>query len=183
MVKDATYGRYNSRRIFKFSYLQNASLLSGSKGLDKKITKINVMEVPDILDWVKPGEFLLTTAYSIKDDVEQLNDIIPELSKKGLAGLGVKTKRYVDHIPLSVLETSDAHGFPIIEIPFDVSYADIIMPALTEVVNKQTVILKRIDQFNERLTRIMLKGGSLKEIAKAIHKSLGVGIAIIEDVF
>ncbi len=29
----------------------------------------------------------------------------------------------------------------------------------------------------------MLKGGSLKEIAKAIHKSLGVGIAIIEDVF
>ncbi len=88
--------------FLNLAILQNASLLSGSKGLDKKITKINVMEVPDILDWVKPGEFLLTTAYSIKDDVEQLNDIIPELSKKGLAGLGVKTKRYVDHIPLSV---------------------------------------------------------------------------------
>lgn len=163
--------------------LINAKLLSGSNGISNKITKINVMEVPDIVDWVKPGEFLLTTGYSIKEDISLLNKIIPELSDKGVAGLGIKTKRYVDEIPESVIKTSDKYKFPIIEIPYDVSYADIIMPVLTEVVNTQTVILKRIAKFNERLTRIMLNGGSIAEIAKAINKSLGVGIAIAEDVF
>lgn len=171
------------KELLDLNILEKATLLSGMEGLDKKITKINVMEVPDILDWVKPGEFLLTTAYSIKDDVEQLNALIPEMAKRGLAGLGVKTKRYIESLPESVLSTSNTYGFPVVEIPFEVSYADIIMPALTEVVNKQTATLQRIDQFNERLTRIMLKGGSLEEIAAAIHKSLGVGIAIIEDVF
>jgi len=163
--------------------LENANLLSGFGGKGNKITKINVMEVPDIVDWVTPGEFLLTTGYSIKEDIGQLNRIIPELSKKGITGIGIKTKRYVDAIPNSVIQTSNEYNFPIIEIPFDVSYADIITPVLTEVVNRQTVILKRIAKFNERLTRIMLNGGSIDEIARAIHKSLGVGIAIAEDVF
>lgn len=169
--------------LMNLSILKNAKLLSGEEGLSNKITEINVMEVPDIVDWVKPGEFLLTTAYSIKDDIEKLNIIIPKLKEKGLAGIGIKTKRYIESIPQSVLDTSSKYKFPIIDIPFDVSYADIIMPVLTEVVNKQTVLLKRIAEFNERLTKIMLKGGSLDEIAKAINKSLGVGIAILEDVF
>ena len=37
-------------------------------GLDRIVQRLNVMEVPDILPWVKPHELLLTTGYPLRDD-------------------------------------------------------------------------------------------------------------------
>ena len=57
------------KEIIEMEFLKEAQMLCGNGGLNNYITTVNVMEVPDIVNWVKPGEFLLTTAYSIKDDV------------------------------------------------------------------------------------------------------------------
>ena len=34
--------------------LSDARLVAGHAGLDRVIRSVNIMEVPDILDWVKP---------------------------------------------------------------------------------------------------------------------------------
>lgn len=171
------------RELFRFDFLEEKNLVSGSNGLDRQITKINVMEVPDIINWVTPGEFLLTTAYSLKDDMEKLKNLIPMLNEKGLAGLGIKTKRYIDEIPQDIINVANELGFPIIEIPINVSYSEIITKVLLEINNKQTYILTAIDRFHDRLLAIMLKGGSLFEIAEAIHVSIGNSVAISEDIY
>jgi purine catabolism regulator len=41
--------------------LTGSSLLAGKAGLGRLVQRLNVMEVPDILPWVKPYELLLTT--------------------------------------------------------------------------------------------------------------------------
>lgn len=171
------------RELLNMDVLQGAKVLSGSEGLDHRITKMNVMEVPDILDWVKPGEFLMTTAYSIKDTPEKLRNLIEALSDKGLAGLGIKTRRFIQTIPQDALDLSDQLKFPIVEIPFTASFADIIQPVLTEVMNQQMDMLQRIDTFNDRLMKLMLRGGGMDEIARAIQESMGVSIAIMDDIF
>ena len=33
------------------------------------------MEVPDILPWIKKGDFILTTGYAFKDDIEAQKDL------------------------------------------------------------------------------------------------------------
>ena len=48
--------------------LDGARVLAGATGLGRRVRYVNVMEVPDILDWVKPDELLLTTAYPLRDD-------------------------------------------------------------------------------------------------------------------
>lgn len=78
--------------LLNLDIMKNCKVLAGSGGLGRLITKVNVMEVPDILNWVEEGEFLLTTAYSMKDDLEGFKDLIIRLSRKGLAGMGIKTK-------------------------------------------------------------------------------------------
>ncbi len=171
------------RELLDMEVLQGAHVLSGNGGLDHRITKMNVMEVPDILDWVKPGEFLLTTAYSIKDTPEKLKNLIEALSTKGLAGMGIKTRRFIQAIPPDALAMSEALNFPIVEIPFTASFADIIQPVLTEVMNQQMAMLQRIDTFNDRLMKLMLRGGGMEEIARAIQESMGVSIAIMDDIF
>lgn len=170
--------------LLKLDIMDKAHVLAGEKGLANLITKVNVMEVPDIINWVEEGEFLLTTAYSIKDNLEGLKDLIIHLSEKGLAGLGIKTKRYIKEVPDDVLKIANDLGFPLIEISFDLSYSTIITRVLTEIVNNQTNTLYRIDNMHNKILGIMLSNGGLKEIAKALYDSIeGNSLAIIDYLF
>lgn len=169
--------------ILELDFFKNATVLCGEKGLDNYIAKVNVMEVPDIIDWVKPGEFLLTTAYSIKDDILKLNELIPVMKRIGVAGLGIKTKRYIEKLPQSVLDTANTHDLPVISIPLELSYGDIISNILTSVVNRQMKVLVQIDEFNTRLKEIMLRGGELNEIASMIEGVVNAPVAIYEEIF
>lgn len=169
--------------IIQMEFLSEAELLCGRGGLQNFITTVNVMEVPDIVNWVKPGEFLLTTAYSIKDDIQKLNELIPLMKEIGVAGIGIKMKRYIEKLPEDVLKTADQLDFPILSIPLDVSFGDVITAVLTTVVNKQTNVLIQIDEFNSDLKEIMLRGGALNEIAEMIHGVVKSPIAITEEIF
>lgn len=164
--------------------MKGAKVLAGNNGLSRKVTKLNVMEVPDIINWVESGEFLLTTAYSIKDTLDKLDELIVQLNSKGLAGLGIKTKRYIEEIPVSSLDIAEELGFPLIEIPYDSSYSDILVEALAEIVDSHSKFLYRIDNIQNKLINLMLNGGSLKEIANAIYQVMdGNSIAIIDHMF
>ncbi len=169
--------------MLAFDVLKNAKILAGGGGLERRVTRINVMEVPDILDWVGEGEFLLTTAYSIKDELNILKNLIPELDNKGLAGIGIKMKRYVDEIPTEIIELANALSFPIVEIPFEVSYTDIMMPVLTEVINNQTNTLIKVKEIHNKLINVMLQGGSFKRIAEEISDAIGNTVAIQDHIF
>ncbi|MCC5910175.1 MAG: PucR family transcriptional regulator ligand-binding domain-containing protein [Clostridiaceae bacterium] len=172
------------RELLDMDGMKEAKVIAGKQGLNRVINKINVMEVPDIVDWVEEGEFLLTTAYPIKDELEKLEEIVIQLNKKSLAGLGIKTKRYIKHIPQNVIDTANKLGFPLIEIPYEISYSTIIVQGLTEVVNNQTSLLKKIDKIHNKLLNVMLNGGSLEDIARALYESMEKNtLAIKEYVF
>jgi len=163
--------------------LLGSKVLAGEEGLNQRITQINVMEVPDIVDWVHGGEFLLTTAFSIKDDISILKKLIPRLKKKGVVGIGIKMKRYIEKLPDDIINIANKYKFPIIEIPYKVSYTDIMMPVLTEIISKQTSVLMKIEEIHNELIRVMLRGGSFKEILEGIFGTIGNTVAIKDEIF
>lgn len=171
------------RELLSLEVMKKAKVLAGEGGLDRRIYKVNVMEVPDIINWVGSGEFLITTAYSIKDDIGKLNELIRQLNKKRIAGIGIKTKRYIEEVPKYILDTADKLNFPLIEIPHEVSHSEIMMPALTEIIDKQIKLLYKIDNMHNTLINVMLKGGNLEQIAAAIYESIGNAFAIEENIF
>ena len=178
------YSGITIKELLGLESMKGAKVLAGEDGLCRMVTKINVMEVPDIINWVEEGEFLLTTAFSIKDNLDELEELIIQLSDRGLAGLGIKTKRYIMEIPTNSLARAKELGFPLIEIPYDVSYADILVEGLAEIANTQANTLYRIGNIQNKLINVMLKGGSLKEIANAIYESIdGNSIAISDYMF
>jgi len=168
-------------KLLTLQTLGGSKILAGATGITKRITKVNVMEVPDIIEWVSEGEFLITTAYSIKDNIKILLELIPKLSTKGVAGLGIKVGRYVSELPSDIIELADELGFPIIEVPFSASHTDVISGILTEVINDQMNMLIKIDEFSREVMNIMMKGGSLKEIAGKLYENIGNSLAIYEN--
>jgi purine catabolism regulator len=175
------YSGISLEKLLNLEILSGAKIIGGATGISKRITKVNVMEVPDIIEWVSEGEFLLTTAYSIKDNIKVLLELIPKLNAKGVAGLGIKVGRYVNELPSGVIDLADEIGFPIIEVPFSVSHTDVISGILSEVINDQMNMLIEIDGFNREVMNIMMKGGSLKEIALKLYENIDNSLAIYEN--
>jgi purine catabolism regulator len=167
--------------ILKLDILKGAKIIAGAGGLDRVVSGVNVMEVPDIFDWVKKGEFILTAAYAIRNDPEAQIMLIPEFNNRGLAGLGIKTKRYVESLPDRMLEIADELSFPIIELPLNVSFTDIINPILTNIVNKQTALLLKIDDAHQKFMNVLLEGGGLQEVARVLNQ-LVINPLVIENI-
>lgn len=163
--------------------LRRARLVAGGDGLDREITSVNVMEVPDIINWVRPGALLLTTAYPIKDDPGAQARLVPELAGKGLAGLGLKPARYLPHIPEAMINAANQYSFPLIELPPDVSFNDILHPLLSEILNRQAYLLKRSEETHKRFTAVALAGGGLSEIAVTLAEIVGAPVTVADSSF
>lgn len=169
--------------IMEIELLNDSNILAGEKGLENLVKSVNVMEVPDIENWIQEGEFILTTAYSIKDDVDSLNTLIPIMHNIGVAGIAIKTNRYIGTLPKSVIDTANTLNFPIIQIPMHVTFGDLIADILTIIVNRQTKFLRDMDFLSNKLKEAMLKGGELEEIAEVLYSFLGVPVAVSNDIF
>ncbi|MCR1899287.1 PucR family transcriptional regulator ligand-binding domain-containing protein [Irregularibacter muris] len=170
-------------QALKLDALKGAKLIAGERGKGNAITQINIMEVPDIGDWVKGGELLLTTAYSIKDDPIAQKELIPKLHEKGLAGLAIKPRRYLKSISEDMIKTAESLGFPLIELPFEASFTDIMNPILAEVLNKQAALLTTLEEVHGQLMNILLAGGELKDISDALAKMVKNPVAIQDNLF
>lgn len=160
--------------------LARARVVGGHDGLRRPVRGVNVMEVPDILDWVKPDELLLTTAYPLRDDPVALDALIPRLAERGLAGIALKPGRYIKAIPPSMIEAADLHAFPLIELPPEASFNEIINSVLTVILDVQAARLQRSAAIHDRFTSIALSGGGLRQIAEALAELVGRPVAIVD---
>src|SRR5919204_5432633 len=82
--------------ILQLPEFADVKVVAGHGGLARRIRNVNVMEVPDILAWVKPAELLLTTGYPLRDVPDGLPALLAGLDRAGVAALGVKLRRYLD---------------------------------------------------------------------------------------
>jgi len=149
------------RAVLEMECLGGARVLAGRGGLDRVVSRLNVMEVPDILPWVRPNQLLLTTGYPLSSIPDDLPVLVKELAGRGLAGIGVKLGRYLDELPAAMLSEADRVGLPIIALPDGVGFDDVINQVLTAVLNRQAEVLARAEEVHRALVEIVLTGGGL----------------------
>ena len=69
------------REALRIDSMQKAVLIAGAKGLDHIIEYIDISETPDSCLWVRANEFLITTGYSIKDNLAAQLKLLRSLSQ------------------------------------------------------------------------------------------------------
>jgi purine catabolism regulator len=153
------------REVLAAPCLAQARVLAGAGGLDRVVQRLNVMEVPDILPWVKPHELLLTTGYPVRDDPAALVRLVADLDERGLAALAIKLHRYLDAVPPGVLEEADRRDFPVIEFPQGVGFDDVLNEVLGTLLNRQAALAARTEEVHRALVSVVLEGGTLADLA------------------
>lgn len=110
---------------------------AGAAGLQREILSVNVMEVPDISKYLKPGELLITTMFSIRDNEEMQRRLIPLLVEKGVTALAIAPLREHDLIPGFMIKQADEMGLPVLKLPYEISFDEVIKTIMNSIIEKR----------------------------------------------
>lgn len=166
--------------VLKNKRFSEFSLLAGLSGVGNAISTVTVIDTPDGAKWLSGGEFVITTAYMLKDDEEALLRFIRTLKARKASALGIKQGRYIENIPDSALALSDDLGLPLLLIPQKFPYADIINPILSELVNQQTNRLIQANLIHTKFTELAVSDASIPDILSAFMSIVGVPTAFFD---
>jgi len=167
------------REALALDCMRGATIVAGADGAERRIRNVNVMEDADIVRWMRGGELLLTTGYSIREDPSAaLARLVPALAERELAGLVVKLGLYLDAIPADVAALADQLGFPVIGLPARTMFDDVLAEVLGTILNRQAVELERSSAIHARLTQVAVDGGSFTELAETVAELVGRPVAI-----
>ncbi|MCO5996604.1 PucR family transcriptional regulator [Actinoallomurus rhizosphaericola] len=166
--------------VLGLSALAGARLVAGAGGLDRVVQRLNVIEVPDVRGWVKPNELLLTTGYPLRHSPENLGRLVADLDACDLTALAVKPGRYLDRLPDEMLEQADRLDFPLIRLPEDAGFDDILNQVLARILDRQAAVLARGEEVHRALVQIVLCGGGLQEVTDEVAELLGAAVTVLD---
>ncbi|MGM0446201.1 MAG: PucR family transcriptional regulator [Bacillota bacterium] len=167
--------------ILKMDFMSKAELISGDKGINRQVKYVDVMEVPDVDEWIKEGVFLLTTGYNIKDNPSLQKRIIKRMFEVNAGALCIKEGRYLKNIPALLIELGDRFNLPIIKIPKDIPYNKIMIPLFSQILDKKNISLSRFEKIHNELTKVVLKGGGIDLLAQTLHKLINKPVLIQDN--
>ncbi|MCR3956753.1 MAG: PucR family transcriptional regulator ligand-binding domain-containing protein [Gudongella sp.] len=172
---------FTLEEALRLDSLKGAQLIAGRIEEESLVRYINVMEVPDIADWITEYEILLTTGYPFQHVEMDWKKFIQTLSKKKLAALAIKTDRFMKDIPEELLETAALLNLPIIKLPHDAKFDIIISDVLREIVNQDYKYIKKGLSIHRTFTDLILSGGEYKEVLNALSNILGCESGIVSN--
>jgi purine catabolism regulator len=161
--------------------MRGARIIAGAGGLDRVVTCLNVMTVPNIVRWTKQDEFLLTTGYPLPRQPAEFCQLIEQLAANGLAGLGVKLDEYLAEVPQAAVDLADRAAFPIIVIPAAQPLDDVLSQTFETIVNRQATALARRQQIHDALVGVALAGGGLARLSDELAEILPGADVVICD--
>jgi PucR family transcriptional regulator, purine catabolism regulatory protein len=154
--------------VLRLPSLAGARVVAGESGMSRVVQRVNVMELPDIMPWVKPRELLLTTGYPLRNTPQALVALVSELDEHGLSALAIKLHRYIDELPEAMLAEANRRGFPVLVIPDEVSFDDVLNQVLTGVIDRQAAMRERAEEVHRVLVQVVLDGGGPDELAEKL---------------
>ncbi|MBV9820812.1 MAG: PucR family transcriptional regulator ligand-binding domain-containing protein, partial [Actinobacteria bacterium] len=117
--------------------LLDTAVLAGLSGLDRTVRGVTVLELPDIVPWVKPNELLLSTVDALgpagkngshgdssAHSAADLLALIADLDARQVPALAVRLGS--EQLPPPVLELADELGFPLLRLADRVVFEEVL---------------------------------------------------------
>ena len=173
---------FSVRELLLEDELKEVKLLEGEQGLDKEIKGVTIIEAPDIVKFIDGGEVLLTGLYAFRScSVEEFQRYINELTRKSVSAIILKKGRKVENADDKIkllLEFSQTHGIPILEVPFEFSFRDIMSLIMERLFNEEVTRLKYFKTTHDNFAALALAPDAT---GKGVDKILDVLAKLIRN--
>jgi len=173
---------FTVRELLQTEILKNAKVVAGKGDLDNEIEGVTIIEAPDIVKFIDGGEVLLTGLYAFKDcSIEEFKQYLADLTKKTISALILKRGRKVENAAEKITllsEFAESHNIPIIEVPFEVGFRDIMSLIMERLFNEEVTMLKYFKTTHDNFTALTL---SFRSSDKGIERILDVLAKLIRN--
>lgn len=151
--------------------LKGAIIKAGKETMTEKVVEwISVIENP-VENFVRENEFVLTTGIGCYGDVGQFMRFVEDVYDSGASVLAIATGRHIFEIPEEVIQYAEKRGFTIIEIPWEIRFADIVHEVMSKLKDFKSNVMKRSEEYQQHLIQMIIEGRTLSHIIKNIeHK-------------
>ncbi|WP_191559502.1 PucR family transcriptional regulator [Metabacillus idriensis] len=173
---------FHVKELMNLTALKKSEIISGGTGLNREVKYVTVLEIPEYIKWLKGNELILTSLFSIKDDIEAQKLLIKNLYEVGTAALAIKLHPLIKAIPKMILDEAEKYNFPIIKLSHEVSYIDIIVPVMQISFNNKLFIQQDLDQVNQLLNEIAVNASGIQQLIESFS-NLTKNIMTVECIY
>lgn len=156
--------------------LKGMKVLAGESGLNRKVKSITVMDAPDPFPWTKGDEIVLSSGYIFKINIDKFSDMIKNMKKFGIAALFIKLKRFFHELPKEIVDIANKLEFPIVEVPVDLAFIEVINPVLIQIIDHQSKALKISEEIHNTFSNIVINNEGTQVIIDFLGYTLNEDI-------
>ncbi|MEK4663040.1 PucR family transcriptional regulator ligand-binding domain-containing protein [Priestia sp. FSL H7-0729] len=168
------------QQLLTIPILSKAKIIAGHRGLDRSVQSINIMDAPDIVQFLKPGDMLLTNGYILKDRPDAHLAFITDMHAIGCAALAVKTQRFSLELSPQLLETADRLGFPIIELSeIDNTLGEIFQQSISAILQNKTHELHYALSIHKQFSSMVMQGKGIPSIVDTLSQLLSSPVLLL----
>ena len=149
-------------QILQLPILGTAKVAAGEKGLDREISTVAVMEVPDFHKFdFEPGVFILSTFSCFRDNKNQMIETFDVMTDKKISGMLVKLGRFIKELPQELFRIADEKNVPLILINTPTTFREITFSVVTELSNEAYYHLSYKNENYEKMYTSIINGESI----------------------
>ena len=171
----------NLQNVLKLEGFKEAKVVAGEKGLTNIVKKATLMEVPDIFLFVEENSLILTTLYPIYNNVEAINNIIPKSIESNVAGMCIKTGRYIESIPHTMIQQANELNFPLIEIQGNANLSNMASDILSFSLDQHIKSLQFQKDVHNHLMNMFLKGESIQSLIESFSNLISCPTILLDN--
>jgi len=171
------------RQALDLPELSGLAVLAGTRGLDRLVRNVTVLEVPQVAQWLRPGDMVLTTFYAVKDRPGGQLGLFEELVSCEVSALGFHPADGNISLDEAVLRRADELGLPVLAIPQDMPYATIISGVLRAILHRQAYLLQRSVEINSTLTQAVLAGADTTAVLAVLSRLVKSPAVMVDSAF
>lgn len=158
------------------------TLLGGSDGLHREITRANIYADDTILDWVTSGEFLIMTELNCKGwSRERWSCFLERASALELSAIALKYSVDDPEIPEFLPALADGNRLPILRIPSQISVSDMTSEVFRQLFALQREILQRHQELNQALQQCHLEQRGIPGMMDLMEEHMQIPILFLAD--
>lgn len=169
------------QEIVNLPIFNTAQVLSGIEYLDERhVDWVSAMEAP-VENFVRTKELVITTGMGCEERPDLLFEFVKDVYESGASAIGIALGRYIFDIPDEIISFSKAHQFVLIEVPWELRFADVQRKVMEEINRRQEWYFEKARQLQKQLMDYVITGKNLVEILHLVEREIDGEIVFMDS--
>ena len=159
--------------VLNLPSLAKAVVVAASECTNHSVSWVHVIDSPDPAPWARPGQLVLTTGYAWPRTIEGKRELLREFARLEVTAIGFAVPQFFERVPKELRAEGDRLHLPLLEIPWEVPFAQITQEVHTLLLHEQSQLLMNSERIHRALTRAAAEATSLEDIAASLASLIG----------